>query len=211
MGDDRGLVSLNRVPDHVKLTVSGDFHKALYKPYGADAHFMSPGPLCMQDIAEHGPKSVFALCENLSVELWPLKHRNYYAFDATGGRLDELLDTWANCAARMPQAFVPPHIARNIVRVHYDITDPTAKEKIERKLKPDVHLFLAPIKPEMHSVRAEQEQRRAAVLSGGLRGCIDRFYAEPKDVHDTAVRLEASRNLDEELTTIFRELVTQWA
>jgi hypothetical protein len=207
MGEERGLASMVDVPRNIALTISGDYHKAMHSRFG-QSMFLSPGPLCMQDLREAGPKSVYVLFDNLSIVQEPLRCRQCFEFDInTDDELDEFVSTWHESAARIPQAFVPPHIARNIVRVKCSTNIPHAKAKLTSALAPDVHLFVTPVRHEVEAMGAAQRERCEAVMAGGLRGCIDRLYAEPRDVHDTAVRLEACRNIDEELLTIYKELV----
>jgi len=190
-----------------KYVLTGDFHQSIWEQRGQQ-WVLSPGSLCMQKIDEPADKYVFILNDDMSAEKIRIPTRGY--FEARLHNQDELeqfLDTWNNHPARIPKADVPPTLSMNIIRVWYrtDITD--ARQRLEAKVSPDAHLFLKSIPVEVAQVSADQEQRVAAVLSGGLAGCIRTFYAGNASVCTDAVRLAQTRDIQTELEHIFKELV----
>ena len=190
------------------LILSGDYHRSFIQTLSGK-RLLSPGSLCVQDIAETPRKFVYVLFDDLSAEEIPLRTRNCYYYDIeTEEALDEFLTKWQDNPARVPQPNVPTYIATNLLRVRYRGDLPQAKRRLEATVGSSAHLFADPIRAAVpEQITAEQQRRVTAVMNGGLEGCINEFYSDNPRVRDDAIRLVRATNIQNELLLIYKEFV----
>jgi len=205
LGHDRGDAWFADVPDSVEMIITGDFHKTLVKKEGRQM-IVSPGPLCMQNIGEPPDKYALILNDDLSITRLALRSRGYYqARLHSQEELDAFIAGWLDHPARRPQQGVPANIATNLLRVWYLADLPEAKKRLETTVGQAAHLFLSPIPVATTQQAADTTRRQHAVLRAGLTGCITEFYADDVQVRDDAVRLANTRDIQTEITDIFKE------
>ena len=209
MGEERGDAKFEWIPSHVKMIVTGDYHQHLMRTIGGRT-VVSPGPLCAQDLSEINPKGVVIINDDLSIESVPLRTRQIHSeWIRTVEDLEKFVAGWKDNPFRPSQNNVPANIARNILRVHYLVDIPDARKRIENVVNSDVHLFLDPVKSVSAQLTITEQEHADVVMSGGLEGCINHFYADDPIVRAAAIRLYRAKpgDLATEIGEVFKELV----
>lgn len=207
LGEERGDAWFSQA-SHVRVIATGDYHQTLYEKRGAHT-ILSPGSICMQKINEPPEKFVFILHDDYTVKQIKLKTRGYYAARLhTEAELNQFVENWSRHPSRAPQPDVPTYLSTNLLRVHYRADLPEARHRLESTVGAEAHLFLEPIPIETQQIGIDAERRVSAVMSGGLEGCINAFYADNPVVHADALRLARTRDVQTELLEIFKERLT---
>jgi predicted phosphodiesterase len=206
MGEDRGDAWLHWSQSQCVLT--GDYHKSFYRQEGRP-HVLSPGSLCMQSIQEDPKKYVYILYDDMSAKQVQFPTRGYFeARIHDEAELEKFLDTWHQHPARMPKQGVPPELMTNIIRVYYRENISGAFTRLTARIAGDAHLFVKQLPVEApEPVGVDAAERIETVLSGGLVGCVRRYYAEDKAVCGDAVRLAEARDsrLSDTIFSIYKE------
>jgi len=204
--DDSGDAWFTWVPEHVQLILTGDYHVHCVRHDDYGRTVVSPGPLCIQKIDETGPHGVWLLHDDLTVTSQPLQTRqSTNVVISTAELLDAFVREWPQNAARLPQVGAPADVARGILRVHYLASLPAVRERIERAVGTDVHLFWQPSNPRTPQDTIEEQARVETVLERGMPGCIREFYGDNAAACSDAIRLWQSEDLRGEIETIVQE------
>lgn len=207
-----GECTFTDVPAHVRVLVSGDYHKHFTKTYDNNGGKMlvgSPGATCLQAINEEPQKAVFILNDDLGLTSVPLRSRAVYEANIESLQQLEHMLKQAESVATLQEG-VPPHIGINILRVTFDETIPDIYNRIVKAYRGKVHLFLNPKKPEKVEVTIANEARRACV-AGGLVAALDLCAPAGSPVNrDVRRLLAASPDLATELSVMKTEFVAQY-
>jgi hypothetical protein len=199
------------VPGHIKLLVTGDYHKHVImraaNKAGQQMLVGSPGSICLQAINEPPSKACFVLYDDITLKSIPLRSRWFYSF-----RLEtveeaerffrpdyiEALCVW--------QESVPVNIAKPIVHVVYDDTIPSIYSRLQHAFGDKVHLFLVPMHSRPETVQIEQKERLARA-SQGLVGALSLIFpADSEALHDV-VRLYKATDPTDELEHMKEEFI----
>jgi len=208
MGEDRGDAWFSWLPADIGVVLTGDFHQSVNEDRDGRT-IVSPGSICMQNIGETPDKYAAILFDDMTVQLTPLTGRGYYETRLHDDKeLTQFLDTWVAHPARQPKQGVPSEVSRNLLRVYYSTEIEDARQRIETAVAADVHLFLTAIAAEQGQLAVVDSERQQAVLSGGLEGCVDKFYRDNPHVHEDAMRLVRTNNLSDEITNIFKHRIS---
>jgi hypothetical protein len=202
--------SFSDVPSHVRMLVTGDYHKhLLLKAKNATKEMIvgSPGSTCLQSINENPNKSCFVLYDNMALTSRAIRSRWVYRLTAnTPEELDSILKPDYVGALYEPQNGVPESIAKPIVHVTFDNNILNAYSRLERALGKKTHLFAVPIRVEPEQIAIDRSARQAAAYKG-LAGALSLILADDSPVKTDAVRLYNATNPDEELAVMKEEFL----
>jgi len=180
------------IPGQVQMVITGDFHdhRSIIALNAGDQpiKLLSPGPVCMQNLAEPENKFCYVIYSDLTYESRKLKTRNCFRFLLKNeDELELFLKEYAyQCV--IPQSGVPEYIAVNVVEIRYFDNIPECHQRLLRVLDKKVHHFLKPV-----PTPREGEELEAAVITKAM-SLTDAVKCVP-DVSDVA-RLGSTRLIE---------------
>lgn len=201
----------NEVPGFVKMLITGDFHDhrslAVTNRDGRPMSMLSPGPVCMQNLAENENKYCFVVYDDLSFESRKLKTRRCFRYLLRDARDLEVF--LADCApvCVVPQEGVPDYITTNVVEVRYANDIPQAYQRIHRVLDKKVHYFIKPVPV------SNAQGDIVLAPSNDLLSMNQAIYALPGISDEDkagAVRLHSSENPAAELSVMRDEFLASY-
>jgi hypothetical protein len=200
------------VPAHVRMLITGDYHKHLVlnaKNAGRNMVVGSPGSTCLQAINEESDKACFVLYDDMALRSMPLKSRWVYRLGAnTPEELDSILKPDYASALYEPQDGVPASIAKPIVHVIYDNSIPNAYARLERTFGKKAHLFAVPIRVEPEQVVIDRAVRQEAAYKG-LAGALSLILTDDNPTKADAIRLYNAADPGEELAVMREEFLNE--
>jgi DNA repair exonuclease SbcCD nuclease subunit len=207
LSEDSGDAWFNWVPAHIRLILTGDYHRHMTTTDDRKRLVVSPGPFCPQKIDEPAVTGVWlANADMTELNSTPLKPRQKFTVAISDdASLQRFIDSAQVSAWQQPQSGVPAAISKNILRVHYLASIENARSRIEAAVGDSAHIFWQPqnIRPAQETI-AEQECIET-VIARGMVGCIRDFYGEPPQRRDDAIRLWQALNPVEEIQAIVQE------
>jgi hypothetical protein len=206
-------VASKDIPANIRLLMTGDFHDhrsmSLTNAGGKRMAFLSPGPVCMQNLAEPARKLFYVIYDDLSFDSVPLKSRNCLRYLL---RTKEDLDTFiaANVTECVtPQEGVPDYIAMNAVEVRYYDDIPECRPRLLAVLDKKCHHFLKPVT--VAAKNGSQEIDVPALRALSLAEAIQKVPEVSQEAKDAAVRLVTCKgNLVDELSLIKNEFFNKY-
>ena len=208
MGEKAGIASLHDVAS-VQLVISGDYHHEKFMTVATQRGplgFLSPGPICLQDISEAGERCVFILNDDLTITRVPLKSRKYVDVTISS---DEHLEAFIKLdPERLYDRTLPPKLQKCLLHLRYPQNKPEYLSRVSRVFGEHVHLFEKPQTVISMAVSEQEELERTTVLSeAALPEIIAENYNANPIAAQIAIRLVTATSKDDECQRIFDELM----
>jgi len=174
--------SFRDVPGHVKLLITGDYHKTICKTYqnkdGNDMLVVSPGSTHIREISEDQNKYFFVLYDDMSVKKKVIPTRMKIDSKQIITELD--LDGFCTGASgflmdmedHAIESKLPEELHKPLVWVHYSIELENAYHRITQAVGDRGHLFLKELLPEAEEVTEVVREERRRQRDAGLLGCL---------------------------------------
>lgn len=206
-------VASKDIPANIRLLMTGDFHDhramSVTNAGGNRMTFLSPGPVCMQNLAEPAKKFFYVIYDDLTFDSVPLKSRNCLRYVLQS---KEDLDAFiagnvTECTT--PQEGVPDYIAMNVVEVRYYDNIPECRQRLLAVLDKKCHHFLKPIAASAQAEIPDMDVPASRALS--LADAIQRVPNVSQEAKDNAIRLVTCKgNLNDELNLIKNEFFAKY-
>jgi hypothetical protein len=190
---------------HAQTVLAGDFHVTSVaegvNAQGQPVEMLSPGSTAMQDISESPEKFFFVICvnERQKIVFSPrkLKTRQLLTYTVkTPEQIDEL------CAGKLAKEissvvhaaplYVPPELAKPLVRVRFDKQLADAYLRIMSAVADTAHLFCDAL-PDKHGVLAPRASPRAETRND-LVAALMELLGEDSDEYKFAQEVLAAAN-----------------
>lgn len=198
-GDEGFLASI----PYARMVLTGDFHKhqsmVVTSCSGHDMTVLSPGPVCLQDIAEERKKRCFLLYDDFSFESVALQTR--MVFDMVMHTQDDLEAVLDNIDEMVePDHSLPEELRKPIIYIQSERI-PSAYARITEKINERAFLFWKILEGEERVVLFDEDERDERVPQG-LVGCLELAVPKGTPVYDSLHRLLESHDLKSELMEI---------